>query len=81
MSHDVDPMEEELCLVDSCTSNSILREIKYFQTLKKRDEKVLTIAGRDAAIVGSGQATITLPMGTQIIIEDVLLYPIQLVPS
>jgi hypothetical protein len=23
-------MEEEMCLVDSCTTNSILREIKYF---------------------------------------------------
>jgi hypothetical protein len=24
------PMEEEMCLVDSCTTNSILRETKYF---------------------------------------------------
>jgi hypothetical protein len=35
----------------------------------------LTIAGRDATIVGSGCATITLPMGTQITIKDALLYP------
>jgi hypothetical protein len=67
-------MEQELCLVDSCTTNSILRETKYFQTLTKRQGKVLTIAGRDATIVGSGRATITLPMGTQITIEDALLY-------
>jgi hypothetical protein len=72
MSHDVNPMEKELCLVDSCITNSILRENKYFQTLKKRDGKVLTIARRDVMIVGSGRATITLPMGTQIIIEDAL---------
>jgi len=39
MSVDLNPKEEELCLVDSCTTNSILREIKYFQTLKKKDEK------------------------------------------
>jgi hypothetical protein len=51
-------MEEELCLVDSCTTNSILRETKYFQTLTKRTGNVLTIAGRDATIVGSGRATI-----------------------
>jgi hypothetical protein len=55
-------MEEELCLVDSCTTNTILRELKYFQTLKKSKGNVTTIAGRDAIIVGSGRATIVLPM-------------------
>ena len=68
-------MEEELCLVDSCTTNSILRETKYFQTLTKKEGNIMTIAGRDMLIVGSGRATITLPMGTQIAIEDALLYP------
>ena len=52
MHNDDNSTEEELCLVDSCTTNYILREIKYFQTLKKRDGKVLTIAGSDAVIVG-----------------------------
>jgi hypothetical protein len=75
MHNDVNSTGEELCFVDSCTTNSIFREIKYFQTLKKRDEKVLTIAGHDAVIVGSGRATITLPMGTGIVIDDALLYP------
>ena len=70
----VDPMEEEMCLVDSCSSNTVLREIKYFQTLTKREGNVLPIAGRDAIIVGSGRATIILPMGTQITIEEALLY-------
>ena len=64
MSVDLNPKEKELCLVDSCTTNSILREIKYFQTLKKREGNIMTIADRDALIVGSGRATITLPMGT-----------------
>ena len=49
--------------------------MKYFQTLKKREGNIMTIAGRDALIVGSGRATITLPMGTQITMEDALLYP------
>ena len=71
----INPMEEEMCLVDSCSSNTMLREIKYFQTLTKREGNVLTIAGRDATIVGSGRATIVLPMGTHITIEEVLLYP------
>jgi len=75
MSNDTNPSEEELCLVDSCTTNTILTEIKYFQTLKKREGNVLTIAVRDALIVGSGKTIITLSMGTQIVIEDSLLYP------
>src|SRR6185437_11778335 len=75
MSIGCNPKEEELFLVDSCTTNSILRETKYFQTLTKKEGNIVTIAGHDAFIVGSGQATITLPMGTQITIEDVLLYP------
>ena len=40
----------------------------------------MIIAGRDALIVGLGQTTITLPMGTQITMEDALLYPTRLVP-
>jgi hypothetical protein len=68
-------MEEELCLVDSGTTNSILRKQCIFKLLQKRQGNVLTIARRDAMIVGSGRATIILPMGTQITIEDPLLYP------
>jgi hypothetical protein len=34
----------------------------------------LAIAERDAKIVGSRRATITLPIGTQVTIEDDLLY-------
>jgi hypothetical protein len=49
----VNPMEEEMCLVDSCTTNTIRREMKYFQTLTKRTGNIQTIAGRDACIVGS----------------------------
>jgi len=43
--------------------------------LQKRQGNVLTIVGRDATIVSSGRATIVLPMGTQITIENALLYP------
>jgi hypothetical protein len=72
-SHGESPMEEEMCLVYSCTTNSI-REIKYFQTLTWSSGNVLTIAGRDATIVSSGRATITFPNGTHVTIEDALLY-------
>jgi hypothetical protein len=43
-----------MCLVDSCTINSILKKTKYFQTLTRRTENILTIAGRDTNIIGSG---------------------------
>jgi hypothetical protein len=71
----VNPMEEEMCFVDSCTINTILREMKYFQTLTKRTGNILTIDGCDTCIVGSEKATIILPMGTQVTIENALLYP------
>jgi hypothetical protein len=67
-------MKEEMCLVDSYTTNSILSEIKYFQTLI-RTENILAITGRDMNIVDSGRTTIVLPMDTQVAIENTLLYP------
>jgi hypothetical protein len=70
----VNSMEEEMCLVDSCTINTILRKTKYFQTLTKRTGNILTIAGRDTCIVGSEKATIIFSMGTQVTIENALLY-------
>ena len=45
-------MEEKFYLVDSATTNTILREIKYLQTLTKNKGNVTTIAGRDDVIVG-----------------------------
>jgi hypothetical protein len=58
MSNGNSSLEEKLCIVDSCSTNSILIEIKYLQTLKKREGNVSTIEGRDALIVGSGRAII-----------------------
>jgi hypothetical protein len=70
----VNPMKKEMCLVDNYTKNTILRETKYFQTLTKRMRNILTITGRDACIVDFEKATIILLMGTQVTIENVLLY-------
>jgi hypothetical protein len=67
-------MKQELCFVDSCTTNSILREKKYFQTLTRRTGNILTIVGHDTNILGAGWATIVLPMGTQVTIKNTLLY-------
>jgi len=67
--------EAEIFLVDSGTTNTILRETKYFQTLTKKNGNMMTIAGSNAHIVGTGSATLVLPMGTQIFVRDALLYP------
>jgi hypothetical protein len=40
-----------------------------------REERPLAIAGHDTNIVGSDWATIVLLMGTQVTIENVILYP------
>jgi hypothetical protein len=50
-------------LVDSCTTNSILRKTKYFRTITRRSRNVLTIIGHDVTIVGSERATITFSNG------------------
>jgi hypothetical protein len=67
-------MKEEMCLVDSCTTNSILRKTKYFQTLTRRTKNILTIAEHNTNIVGSVRATIILPISVQVTIENALLY-------
>jgi len=67
-------MDEEMCLVDSCTTNTILRDTCYFQTLRKNGD-VTTIAGSGKHIVGTGRATIILPNGTELVIQEALLYP------
>jgi hypothetical protein len=46
-----------MCLVDSYTTNYVLRKTKCFQT-----GNILTIVGRDASIVGYEKTIITLPM-------------------
>jgi hypothetical protein len=67
--------EAEICLVDIGTTNTILRETRYFQTLAKKNGNIMTIAGSNAHIVGTGSATLVLPMGSQIFVKDALLYP------
>jgi hypothetical protein len=67
--------EAKICLVDSGTTNTIPRETRYFQTLTKKNENIVTIAGSNAHIVGTRSATLVLPMGTQIFVKDASLYP------
>ena len=68
-------MEEEICLVDSCTTNTVLRDTRYFHTLRKYEEDITTIIGSGKQIDGTGRATIILPNGTTLVIAEALLYP------
>src|SRR5581483_1993009 len=61
-------------LIDSCTTGTILRDTRYFQTLRKNDENITTVAGSERHIVGTGRATIILPNGTELVIQEALLY-------
>ena len=67
--------EEDFCLVDSAATNSILRDTRFFETLRKRAENVLTIAGSNGRVVGSGRAIVVLPDDTRMFIEEAFLYP------
>jgi len=63
---------EEPCLVDSAATNSILRDTKYFQTLQKRTENILTIAGSNGCIISSGRL-VEPPLYSLTILESLLM--------
>ena len=64
---------EETCLPDSGTKNTIPRDDKYFESIQKSPGSIMTIAGCGPKIVGSRRATIVLPMGITLVINDALL--------
>jgi hypothetical protein len=63
---------EDLCLADSCTTHTTLRDKKYFQYLILNKASINTISGLSNLIKGSGRANIILPKGTKFCIDDVL---------
>ena len=64
--------DEDICLVDSGTTNTIFRSNKYFTNLKGYKAKLNTISGPTNLIDGSGRANIILPGGTVLKINDAL---------
>jgi hypothetical protein len=60
------------CLVDSETTNTILKSKKYFSQLSTVETHVNTISGISNLIEGSGRACILLAEGTKLIINDTL---------
>ena len=64
--------EDNLCLVDSATKHTILKNQKIFFELIFIPQKVSTIAGPVQIIEGSGKAHMILPNGTHLFIKDAL---------
>ena len=63
---------EDICVIDSGTTHAIFKDEKYFSYLLRRKANVTTISGNSNLIEGSGRATIFLPKGTKLVIEDAL---------
>ncbi len=62
---------EDMCLIDSATTHTILRDKKYFSHLTISSANLNTIAGNTKLIEDTGSANIILPKGIKIIINDV----------
>ena len=65
----------DICLADSATSHTILKNKRYFSSLTMKEASVTTVTGSAKIIEGSGRANISMPMGTQLEIVDALYSP------
>ena len=63
---------KDVCLADSPTTHTILKDKKYFQNLTLSKAYVHTISDSSNLIEGSGRAYIVLPNGTKFCIDDAL---------
>ncbi|TYH09654.1 hypothetical protein ES288_A07G113900v1 [Gossypium darwinii] len=71
-SNTVKKVLKDICLTDSATTHTILKDKKYFSHLTMSNAHVNTISGSSKLIEGSGRAIILLPKGTKFIIDDAL---------
>ena len=65
--------KKDVCLLDSTTTHSILKDKNYFSTMTLRKANIHTISGLVEMIDGSENATIMLPNVTILPIEEALL--------
>ena len=63
---------EDICLVDSATTHTILKNKKYFSSITMEGANVKTISGSTDIIEGSGRANILLPRGIKLHIDNAL---------
>ncbi|KAG2669237.1 hypothetical protein I3760_14G025300 [Carya illinoinensis] len=62
----------DVCLADSATTRTILKDKKYCQNLTLSKAYVYTISSSSNLIEDSGRAYIVLPNGTKFCIDDAL---------
>ena len=65
--------ECDVCLVDCATTQTILRNKRYFLDLTLTNANVSTISGIENLIKGFERANIMLPNGTRFYINDVYI--------
>ena len=70
-------MDRDLCLPDSASTHTIIKDRKYFFSLKIRDYagSVSTISGNAKVIMGSGRAKFSMLEGTIFEISNALYSP------
>ena len=64
--------DNDMCLADSASTHTILKDKQFFSFLIMQGLDVNTISGSAKLIEGSGRANILLPGGTKIHIDDAL---------
>ena len=64
--------DNDMCLADSASTHTILKDKKFVSFLIMQGSDVNTISGSAKLIEGSGRANILLPGGTKIHIDDAL---------
>ena len=64
--------KDDICLLDSATTYTILKDKRYFSYLVMKEANVNTISGSTRLIEGSGRANLLLPGGTNLAIDEAL---------
>ena len=74
---DFETLDGDMCLADSASTHTIIKDKKYFSSLKIKDYagSVSTISGNAKIIMGSGIMKFSMPGGTIFEIDDALYSP------
>lgn len=65
--------DDDMCLAESASTHTILKDRKYFSYVIVNNANVSTICGSTKMIEGSERVDIVLHRGTKLIIENALL--------